>query len=342
MRLRFLTNYSIFISLLVVCGCGTTKWTDTSRTATEQLLISHAIDHTIEQFDFSPLSGKKVYIDPESVSATTDSKYLCAAIKEHIASYGAKLCEKKEEAEFVAELRAGAVGTDRNDLLYGVPAFTVPTFGIGSSGISGASFPEIAFAKKTNQRAVCKIAVFVYHRDTGQPLWCSGNRLSEGNAKSTWVLGAGPFNKGSIYKGTEFQGSQLPTLVGGTDEETPQPLASERYFLPPTNDNKENGDSEESGENSGESSAAKTEVNNTGAPRVPLTAPPTVTPAFTPASPQTFTGPPTGGQMLQPPVQNVAPPVQYVVPPVEANIPQFQPPIPVLPPSKTVSSYGGI
>ena len=33
-------------------GCGTTKWSDTSRTATEQLLISDAMDRAVSRIGF--------------------------------------------------------------------------------------------------------------------------------------------------------------------------------------------------------------------------------------------------------------------------------------------------
>ncbi|MFM7517812.1 MAG: DUF6655 family protein, partial [Pirellula sp.] len=49
----------IALSLLAFSGCGTTK----SVTATEQLLMSDAVDSTISKIDFRPLTGYKVYLD---------------------------------------------------------------------------------------------------------------------------------------------------------------------------------------------------------------------------------------------------------------------------------------
>jgi len=224
--------------LLVGAGCGTTKWTDTSRTATEQLLISYAIDQAVEQVNFSVLRGKKIYVKTDAIETATDYRYLSTAVRQHIATSGGLLCDKEGESEYIVEIRTGAVGTDRNDLLYGVPAITIPSVAYNGAATAGAgsTIPEIPFVKKTDQRAVCKMAVFVYHRETGRPLWCSGNRLGESRAKAWWVFGAGPFTKGSIYNGTEFDGGKVPKVIPGKssdeDEELP-PLTVERVFTEP-------------------------------------------------------------------------------------------------------------
>ena len=230
-------RFALICLVLIVCaGCGSTKWSDTSRTATEQLLISYAIDQTIAQINFSVLRGKKIFVKTDAIQTATDFKYLSMAIRQHIATSGGMLCDKEEDSEYIVELRTGAVGTDRNDLLYGIPAITIPSVAIdGATTGMGSTIPEIPFVKKTDQRAVCKMAVFVYHRETGRPLWCSGNRQSESRAKAWWVFGAGPFTKGSIYKGTEFDGGRIPQVIPGISNENDElpPLTVERYFTEP-------------------------------------------------------------------------------------------------------------
>lgn len=224
----------ILFLLLATSGCGTTKWSDTARTGTEQLLISYAIDRTVERIDFSVLHGKKVYVKTDAINDATDHKYLSTAIRQQIAICGGLVCDKIEDSEYVVELRTGAVGTDRNDLLFGIPAVTLPEFSISGNVAGGTTIPEIPFVKKTDQRAVCKLAVFAYHRETGRPLWCSGNRQSEGRAKAWWVFGAGPLNRGDIYDGTEFAGDRMPIVFEGSqfpEGEHLPPLVEERYFL---------------------------------------------------------------------------------------------------------------
>ena len=46
-------------SIAFLAGCGST----TTRTATEQLLMSDAVDQAISQIDFQSLRGQKVFLD---------------------------------------------------------------------------------------------------------------------------------------------------------------------------------------------------------------------------------------------------------------------------------------
>jgi len=47
---------------VAACGCGTSKWTDTSRTAMEQLLISDTMDRAVSQMDLRALAGKPCFL----------------------------------------------------------------------------------------------------------------------------------------------------------------------------------------------------------------------------------------------------------------------------------------
>ncbi len=203
------------VSALLVCalglsGCGTTRWSDTSRTGTEQLLISNAVDHAVGKINFTPMNGRKVFVKSDAITESTDNKYISTTIRQHLAACGGILCDDREDADYVLEIRTGAVGTDRNDVLIGIPAITIPA--LPGSTYSSSQLPEIPFIKRTDQRAVVKVAVFAYNKNTGRPLWYSGNNQSESIAKALWVAGAGPINKGSIYDGSSFSGSKVPEV----------------------------------------------------------------------------------------------------------------------------------
>ena len=192
---------ALTLGLGVFAGCGTTKWSDTPRTATEQLLISDAIDRAISQIDFGPLKGEKVYLDVQYLNTTIDKDYLISTLRQHMLASQLTLCPKKEEAAYVVEARSGAVGTSRHDLLYGIPATNLPSI----SPVAGApsQIPEIPFAKRTDQMGVAKLAVFAYDNDTGERVWQSGMTRVVSNAKDLWVFGAGPFQRGTIYSGDD-------------------------------------------------------------------------------------------------------------------------------------------
>jgi hypothetical protein len=215
-------------------GCGTTKWTDTSRTATEQLLLTDSMDRAVSRVDFRAIAGKCVFIDETPVKNVVDAPYLVSSLRQHLLASGGILREKRDEADYVIEVRAGAVGTDRHDLLFGVPAFTLPTAGV--AGAAPAQIPEISLVKRTNQRAVAKIALFVYNRHTGRPVWQSGIVPEESKAKAVWVFGAGPFQHGSIYDGTKFAGDHVTIPLidpANKEEKRGVSVADEAFFVEP-------------------------------------------------------------------------------------------------------------
>lgn len=228
------------LAVIVLCsaatlGCGTTKWTDTRRAATEQVLLSDAMDRAVSELDFRALAGKTVFLDSTYVKNATDWEYLISTMRQHMLASGCVLRDKKEEADYIVEVRAGAIGTDRHDLLYGVPATEFPSF-VALAGVPSA-IPEMPFVKKTEQRGVARVAVFAYNTKTGRPVWQSGVIPVESNAKDLWVLGAGPFQRGTIYDGTKFAGDKLTIpLIDPTSDRDRQDhfsVADEAYFAEP-------------------------------------------------------------------------------------------------------------
>jgi hypothetical protein len=233
--LNFVSPFRVLLlagSLLCAAGCGTTR----DKLATEQLLLSDAVDRAVARIDFSPLAGEKVYLDTtylKEVKGTSfvNADYIISSLRQQMASDGCLLQEKREDAIYIAEARVGVLGSDAHDVNYGVP---------GSNGLTAAaslvagtaplpSLPEISFARKTDDSAATKIAVFAYDRVTRQPVWQSGLSLARSRAHARWVLGAGPFQSGSIYEGTQFAGRKLgSTLLEPTPKSQPT-LEDQQY-----------------------------------------------------------------------------------------------------------------
>jgi len=217
-------------------GCGTTRSSDTARTATEQLLISDAIDRAVQTVNVQSLAGQTVYLDDSRLGDVTDRNYLVSTLRQHLLASGCALRTERDEADFIVEARAGAIGTDRNDLLFGIPSMNVPQ--ILPMQPMPAAIPEVPFAKRRDQRGIAKIAVFAYHRETGMPVWQSGIAHQESSANDVWILGAGPFQRGTIYEGTEFAGKSLNLEEDDrlTNSPAPKPaaeLARETTFTDP-------------------------------------------------------------------------------------------------------------
>jgi len=200
-RRRILLLFHVLASIagvVILAGCGTTRSTDSARTATEQLLISDAIDRAVQTVDFTPLAGQTIYLDDSRLDDVVDRDYLVSTLRQHLLASGCTLKESRKDAEFIIEARAGAVGTDRNDLLFGIPATNVPQI-LPMPGVP-AAIPEVPLAKRRDQRGVAKISMFAYHRESGQPVWQSGMAARESSSNDVWLFGAGPFQYGSILK----------------------------------------------------------------------------------------------------------------------------------------------
>ena len=203
-------------SLLGGIGCGTTK----SYTATEQLLMSDAVDSTISQIDFTPLSDRRVFLDSTYLKTVrspllVDSDYVLSALRQQMVGHGVRLVDKREEADIIAEARLGALGLDGHSVTYGLPASNI--LASATSVLGGASIPtlpEISLARREAQTGAAKVAVFAYERESLEPYWQSGIARASSNSKDTWVLGVGPFQQGTIYKRTRFAGQILAELGG--------------------------------------------------------------------------------------------------------------------------------
>lgn len=213
---------ALAVALLATTGCGTTRQSYTARTATEQLLISDAVDRTVQQINFKVLAGETVFFDTTQMGDVVDKGYLVSCMRQHLLASGCVMKDKREDATFVIEPRVGAMGTDSHDLMFGIPAFSVPQVVPGTPLPS--SVPEIAFAKRRDQMGVAKIAVFAYRRETGEPVWQSGMAMNKSTANDIWLFGAGPFQKGTIYDETRFAG--IVKKIDCKDEEDDPKLST--------------------------------------------------------------------------------------------------------------------
>jgi hypothetical protein len=210
--------------LLLCLGCGTMK----TQQATEQLLLSRAVDESIARLDFRPLAGKKVYLDTAYVKPIkgvgfVNADYIISSLRQQLFAAHCLVQEKLEEADYVVEARVGALGADGHEVIYGVPAST--QFSTAATLIPNTPvippIPEIALAKRNHNLAAAKLAVFAYHRESRTPVWQSGIEVSRSRAKDVWVLGAGPYQSGSIYDKARFAGEELtiPSIVASDSDD---------------------------------------------------------------------------------------------------------------------------
>ncbi len=202
------------LSLLLsgaVLGCGTTR----EKLATEQLLLSDAVDRAVARIDFSPLAHEKVYLDTRFIQfqnkGLVNTNYVVSSLRQQLVVAGCLLQDSAEESDYVVEARVGTLGSDGHDINYGLPPNNTVNAAatLVSNSVPLPTLPELSLARKTEDMAAAKIAVFAYHRESRRPIWQSGNSVARSQAEAKWILGAGPFQTGSIYNGTQFAGDPL-------------------------------------------------------------------------------------------------------------------------------------
>ena len=115
------------------------------------------------------------------------------------------------------EPRIGALGTDGHEIVYGVPqggSIAGAATAFTNTPVPLPAIPEIAFGKNDSQSGIAKVSVFAYDRVSRKPIWQSGIAKAETTSNNTWVLGAGPFQKGTVYEGLRFAGRKIPNELG--------------------------------------------------------------------------------------------------------------------------------
>lgn len=215
--LRFAAPLALASTALL--GCGTTKFSDTGRTATEQLLISSAMEDVVDEYDYSRLAGLKIHI--KIANSTTDSDYLKSLVRQQLAANGAFVRDAIDDADYVLEVAPGAVGTNRYELMYGIPETSIPAIGTVTSA---TSIPEFALIKRTDQKAQVKLNMWAYNKTTGAIIWQSGVQTKSSNIRDRWIFGAGPFTEASYDDaGMRLGGDALPSTIGErvSDDEKP-------------------------------------------------------------------------------------------------------------------------
>lgn len=151
--------------LLGLAGCTTERLTEPGQTATEQLLISVAVDHAVGQLNPTIPAGTKVFVDAQYFDnapgdAATYSKYAVASIRDRLLKLGARLVDDRKSADMVAELRTGGQSINHTDFLVGLPAVPIP---IPLSGT--VTTPKVPFFEKDQQTGLAKLAITAYDKD---------------------------------------------------------------------------------------------------------------------------------------------------------------------------------
>lgn len=210
--------------LAVFSGCGQTR----TQQATEQMLASDAVDRSVAQLDLEALAGKKVYFDTQYIRTVkgagfVNADYIISSLRQQMFAFGCRLQDNREDADVIVEGRVGVLGIDDHEITYGMPASNTLNTAASVTGtqIPLPALPELSIAKKNEQIGASKIALFAYDRESREPIWQSGVATSMSDSDAFWVFGAGPFRRGTIYRGMHLAGTRvrIPQLLRDEQEE---------------------------------------------------------------------------------------------------------------------------
>ena len=169
-------------------GCTTAQTSNTARTATEQLLISNAIDQSLDKVDFRPFAGQAVFLEEKYVDSV-DKQYLIASIRHRVLRAGGKLVDKADAADIVVEPRSGGIGTTASSSFLGIPEITLPGM---------LTLPEVRFFTRTRQSGFAKLGIAAYDPKSRQSLGTGGLTVAQSDDSNYYVVGVGPFQSGSL------------------------------------------------------------------------------------------------------------------------------------------------
>ncbi len=188
---------AVFLLLPAMGGCAASRITDPSRTATEQFLMSQAATRAVEQLTFHGIAGRSAWLDTTHY-VSSEPMYVIGEVRSRMLHYGVRLVDRREDADVIVELRSGGVGIDRDDYLFGIPAFLIPAGTTTGTPNTSLVTPELALFKRVDQKGVASVAYVAYRPDTGQFIASDGPKVGRSNRDDLWFFGFGPSTSGDI------------------------------------------------------------------------------------------------------------------------------------------------
>lgn len=218
----------LLLTAVAFAGCTSTRTSNTARTSTEQLLISNAVDLALAKVDFSPFTGRAVFLESKYIDGV-DKNYVVGSMRHQLLNSGAALVESREQAEVVVEIRSGAVGTTTSQSYVGTPELAIPGM---------ITLPEVQLMTRTQQAGAAKLGIVAYDARTGQILGPGGMSVAESDDSNWFVAGIGPYRTGSLKdemkRSTRGRAAwtqeRLPAFVTFDAPQTPIEESSEIQF----------------------------------------------------------------------------------------------------------------
>lgn len=192
--IRVLNAAVLCVPLALFCGCATPGVTNTPRSGIEKLVISTAADRSIVQLDEVPWKSNRVYVD-FTYLVCTDAEYVKGCVRQRLGINNVMLVDSKKDSDLIVEVFSGAMDTDSNSFLLGVPPVAVPVPFAGT-----VQTPEIAFYKRDAQSATSKLGLSVIDSKNGKLLHYQHNLIGFAFYNRYSIIGIFSWNATDIPK----------------------------------------------------------------------------------------------------------------------------------------------
>jgi hypothetical protein len=173
------------VALIALClllwSCTSARETNPQRTATEQLLLSTAVDHAVERIRLDIAPGARIYVDASNFEGL-DSRYAIGAMRDRVLRLGGHIVSERAASDTVIEIRSGALSADQSKTLLGVPAFDIPI------PAAPLSIPDISLFKRSLRQGIAKLAATSYRSSDGSLIDSTGPQFGFSHSTDYVVL----------------------------------------------------------------------------------------------------------------------------------------------------------
>jgi hypothetical protein len=207
MRIATLTAICVLLA-----SCTTSRETNPQRSATEQLLLSTAVDHAVENIRLDIAPGAKVFVDSTNFEGL-DSRYAVGALRDRVLRLGGSLVADRGSSDTVVEIRSGSLSADHSKTLVGIPAFDVPI-----PLAKELSIPDISLFRKSQRQGVAKIAATSYRTADGKLQDSTGPQFGFSHSTDYVVMFLFSWNTSDLKP---VEGRESTLTVEGPDLRTP-------------------------------------------------------------------------------------------------------------------------
>ncbi|WP_447983028.1 hypothetical protein [Nitrospira sp. Nam74] len=160
-----LRRFVCCLLILLVSGCAFSRPpSQTVRTATEQLLLSQAIERSLHDLSLPLAEGSTVMIEtagfavPPTAFIPSDLNYARDTVAGRLGQLGLRIHPKNEEPEYIVRVLVQSLGTVQGETFIGIP----------SVAVLGFALPELTLYKAQFQSGYMRYSIDVYESATGR------------------------------------------------------------------------------------------------------------------------------------------------------------------------------